>query len=392
VLPFENLSGDPEQEYFADGITDDHTTDLSHIPESLVISRKTAFTYKGKPVDAKAIGRELGVRYVLEGSVERGGNGLRVNVQLIDAETGSHLWGERFDKPVADLFEMQDEIVSRLANQLRIELEVAEAHHAERATNRDSMDHYFLGLGLYHKGGAELNRRARAHFDRALELDPENVDALVRRAWTDVTFAAAWLPDDRAEWLRSAKTDLGRAIRLRPDYAAAHCGLGVVRILTNRADQGRSDCERALAIDRNYAAAHGWIGLARYVAGHNEETEAHILEALRISPRDTNAFIWMLSVGFAELGAGRDEEAAIWLNRSIGLNPRYPDPHFLLAAALARLGRLEEAHEAVRAGLEVSPRFTIARFRSWEASDNPVFLAGRKRMIEGMRLAGAPEG
>jgi TolB-like protein len=391
VLPFANIGGDPEQEYFVDGVTESLTTDLSRISGAFVIGRSTAFSYKGKSPDIKQVGRELNVRYVLEGSVQRSGNRMRVNVQLIEAETGAHLWAERFDKPVADLFDMQDEIVSRLANRLRVELEVAEASRAERATNPDSMDHYFLGLGLYHLGGAELNREARAHFDRALELDPDNVDALVRRAWADVTFVGSLLPDDRAEWLRSAEADLGRATRLRPDHAGAHCGLGAVRILTYRADQGTIECERALAIDRNYASAHGWIGFAKYVVGRNEETEAHVLEALRISPRDTNAFAWMLYVGFAELGAGRDEEAVVWLTRSIGLNPRHPTPHFLLAAALARLGRLREARDAVCAGLEIGPKFTIARFRSWEVSDNSAYLAGRERMIEGMRMAGVPE-
>ena len=392
VLPFANIGGHPEQDYFADGVTESLTSDLSRISSAFVIARNTAFTFKGKAADVKQIGRDLNVRYVLEGSVQRSGTRMRVNVQLIDAETGSHLWGERFDKPIVDLFDMQDEIVSRLANRLGQELASAEAKRAEREPNPDSMDHYFLGLGLYNRGGAEFLVKARSHFDRALELDPNNADALVRRAWVDHTLAGAWLSEDRFERLRSAEADVGKALRMRPDHAGAHCALGAVQIFTRRADQGIAECERALAVDPNFASAHAWIGLAKYFTGRNEETEAHILEALRISPRDTYAFFWMLIVGFAKLGAGCDEEAVAWLNRSIGLNRGHPTPHCLLAAALASLGRIEEAREAARQGIDLSPSFTIARYRSSGFSGNPVYIAGRERMYEGMRLAGIPEG
>ena len=392
VLPFANIGSDPEQEHFVDGVTESLTTDLSRIRHAVVIARNTAFTYKGKPLDVKAIGRELNVRYVLEGSVQRGGNRMRVNVQLIDAETGNHLWAERFDKPLADLFDMQDEIVSRLANRLGQELAAAEARRAGRSPTPDSMDHYFLGLALWNKGvTAEFLDKARSHFDRALDLDPANVDALVERAWIDVIFAANYLSNDRAERHRTAESDLGKALRLRPDNASAHCALGVLRMYSNRAAQGIAECERALAIDRNLAVAHAWIGVAVFLAGRNEETERHVLEALRISPRDTRAYGWMYFVGAAKLAAGRDEEAVVWLNRSIELHRNWPLPHLWLAAALARLDRLEEARDAARAGLELNPGFTIVRLRSSAFSDNPVYLAGRERVYEGMRKAGLPE-
>jgi hypothetical protein len=175
-------------------VTDSLTTDLSRIRDVFVIGRSTAFTYRGKPGDVRQIGRELNVRYVLEGSVQRGGKRLRVNVQLLEAETASHIWAERFDKPVADLFDMQDEIVSRLANALGQELAHAEARRAERVANPDSVDHYFLGLALQNKGQTTdpLNK-ARFHFDRALELDPNNVEALVARARVDGHFVTGWL-------------------------------------------------------------------------------------------------------------------------------------------------------------------------------------------------------
>ena len=183
VLPFANMGGDPEQEYFVDGVTESLTTDLSRICGSLVIARNTAFTYKGKAVDLKQIGRELGVRYVLEGTVQRGGNRMRVNVQLIDAETGNHLWAERFDKPLADLFDMQDEIVARLANQLGTQLVAAEARRAERSPHPDSMDLYFQGMACANRGSTpEYMAQARGFFERALALDPGNIEALVGTA------------------------------------------------------------------------------------------------------------------------------------------------------------------------------------------------------------------
>jgi TolB-like protein/class 3 adenylate cyclase len=393
VLPFANIGGDPEQDYFVDGVTESLTTDLSRISGAFVIGRSTAFTYKGKPVDLKQIGRELNVRYVLEGSVQRGGGRMRVNVQLIEAETGAHLWAERFDKLVADLFDMQDEIVSSLANRLGHELAAAEARRSECAANPDSMDHYFLGLAQSNRGvTAEIFDKASSYYDRAIELDQNNVEALIGRTWIDLFSATNYLSNDRLERFRAAEARLGKVLKLSSSNANAHCALGVLRMYTNRASQGIAECERALAIDRNLGIAHAWIGAAKFLAGRNEETEGHVLEALRISPRDARASAWMLFVGTAKLGVGFDEEAVVWLNRSIELARNWALPHLWLAAALARLDRLEEAREAARAGLELNPTFTIARLRSSAFSDNPVYLAGRERVYEGMRRAGLPEG
>src|ERR1700720_2237598 len=194
VLPFANIGGDPEQEYFVDGVTESLTTDLSQMSGMRVIGRNTAFSYKNKPLDLKQIGRELNIRYVLEGSVQRSANRIRVNVQLIDAESGSHLWAERFDKPVADLFDMQDEIVARLAGALNAQLVAAEARRAEQAPNPDSMDLYFQGLAWLHKGPTPNHlARARHFFDRALSAAPDNVDALIGSAATHAVEAASSL-------------------------------------------------------------------------------------------------------------------------------------------------------------------------------------------------------
>jgi TolB-like protein/class 3 adenylate cyclase len=392
VLPFANIGGDPEQEYFADGVTESLTTDLSRISGAFVISCNTALTYKGQPIDATKLGRELNVRYVLEGSVQRGGRRVRVNAQLIEAETGLHLWAERFDKPVADLFDMQDEIVCHLANRLRQELVSAEARRAEHSPHPDSMDLYFLGLAAYNRGPTAANlNSARAYFDSALEIDPANVDALIFRGSVDLGHALSWATDEPLPWLRAAEANFVKALRLRPDDARARTHFGGVCVVTKRVDRGVSECERALAIDPNCVWAHYWIGMAKYVMGRNDETEAHILEALRLSPRDRNTGSWFAAVGFAKLGAGRDEEAIRWFGRSIEDNPNLAMLHFLFAAASARLDRMEEARDALRTGLELSPSFTIARFRSQTFSDHPAYLAGRERMYEGMRKAGIPE-
>jgi TolB-like protein len=229
VLPFANLGGDPEQEYFVDGVTESLTTDLSRIAGSFVIARNTAFTYKGKHYDVKQIARELNVRYVLEGSVQRAANRLRVNVQLIDAETGAHLWAERFDKPVVDLFDMQDEIVSRLANALNAELIAAEANRAERSPHPGSMDFYFTAW-MNRGSSPEYMTQARGYFERALALDPGNVEALVGMARVDSQRGAYFMADDRATPLTAAEATLTEVLSIAPNHPMAHYLTGLVEI------------------------------------------------------------------------------------------------------------------------------------------------------------------
>jgi len=394
VLPFANLGGDREQEHFVDGVTESLTTDLSRIRRAVVIARNTAFSFKGKPIDVKTIGRELNVRYVLEGSVQRGGNRMRVNVQLIDAETGNHLWAERFDKPLADLFDMQDEIVARLANALNAQLVAAEARHAEKAPNPDSMDLYFQGLAWLNKGQTPDNvARARSFFDRALSADPDNVDALIGSAVADVRAGRLFFVADPMAAFAAAEVNLIRALSSVPDHARGHAWLGLVYMLTKRAAMGIAECEHALELDRNLADAHSAIGLGKHFIGRAEETEAHIGEALRLSPRDMLAYTWMTHAGMAKLHLGSYEQAVLWFRRSIEANRNYPHPHFVMGAALAQLGRLEEAHSAVKAGLAFNPTFAISRARAaWTTmSDDPTYLAGLERINDGLRKAGVPE-
>jgi TolB-like protein/class 3 adenylate cyclase len=394
VLPFANIGGDPEQEHFVDGVTESLTTDLSRLRGSFVIGRNTAFTYKGKAVDLKQIGRELNVRYVLEGSVQRSGNRMRVNVQLIEAETGNHLWAERFDKPLADLFDMQDEIVARLANALNAQLTAAEARRAEQAPNPDSMDLYFQGLAWFNRGMSPDNlAQARSFFDRALSADSDNVDALIRSARVDMIECVLFFARDPMAAFAAAEAKLTKALSSVSDHALGHMYLGLVEMWTKRAVEGIAECEHALALDRNLAHAHSSIGFGKIFIGRAEETEAHIVEALRLSPRDTMAYIWMTNRGLAKLHLGSHEQAVAWFRRAIEANRNVPPAYFWLAAALTQLGRLDEARSALKAGLALNPAFSISRARAaWTAmSDDPTYLAQLEPIFEGLRKAGGPE-
>jgi TolB-like protein/class 3 adenylate cyclase len=392
VLPFANIGGDPEQEYFVDGVTESLTTDLSRISGSFVIARNSAFSYKDRRIDVRTIGRELNVRYVLEGRVQRGGSRMRVNVQLIDAESGAHLWAERFDKPLADIFDMQDEIVAHLARQLDTALISAEAHRAAQLSRPDALDLHFQGMAWANKGiSLDHLRRAGDFFKRALALHPDEVGSLTGEACVEMTLAGAYPNEDRDARLAKATAALTRALRLAPNHAQAHLVLGRVEILMNRGVQAIVECDRALALDRNLAAAHAAIGLAKVFIGRAEDSEDHVREALRISPRDTFAFSWLATAGLAKLYLGSDEEAMAYFRRAIELNRDLPNAYFYLAASFANIGRLDEAHRSTSAGLSINPTYTISGFRAASISDNPTFLAQRERVYEGMRKAGVPE-
>src|ERR1700678_3935989 len=343
VLPFTSLGVDIEHEMFVDGVTESLTTDLSRFNNAVVVSRNTAFTYKGKPVDAKQIGRDLNVRYVLEGSIQRGGSRMRINVQLIDAITGNHLWADRFDKPMADLFDMQDEIVSQLANQLRPELLAAKERRAETVAEPDSVDLYFQGVQWFNKAGPDNIERARGYFERAVALDPTNIDALVGAARADVLVGAIYTTEHRPERLAEAEKLLIKGISIAPRNYWAHMWLGFVQIQTNRASRAIGELEQALSLNRNLGAAHAWMGQAKITMGRAEEAEAHVDQAFRLSPTDAVAFMWTHVRGLAKLHLGADDEAVAFFRRSVDASRNYPLSRFYMAAALAHLGRLDEA-------------------------------------------------
>jgi TolB-like protein/class 3 adenylate cyclase len=321
VLPFANLSGDSSQDYFADGITENLTTDLSRLSGAFVIARNTAFTFKGKNVDVREIGKELGARYVLEGSVQRDQGHVRVNAQLVDAESGGQLWAERFDKPISDLFSMQDEIVASLASRLGTELVADEARRAERAPNPDSMDLYFQGRAWLNKGLSPENlAQARGFFERALALDPDNLDGLLGTVSVDVLAASGYGTGDPVARFSAIEAMLTKVLSRAPNNGWAHYWMGRVLINSNHGAQGIAESERALELDPNLAAAHAIIGFAKLANGPAEETENHVLEALRISPRDTDANVWLGYIAEARQFLGAYEDAVTWHPRSMEIN------------------------------------------------------------------------
>lgn len=393
VLPFANIGGGPEQDDFVDGVTESLTTDLSRISGSFVIARNTAFTFKNKAIDVKSVGRELNVRYVLEGSVQRGGSRFRVNVQLISAETGNHLWAERFDKPIADLFDMQDEIVSRLANELGAELVIAEAKRAERELNPNALNLCFQGMAWIYKGPTRENMAvARDYFERALLIDPNSIHAQLGKARVETGLGSTFVDETRWKHFAEAEPILTSVLAAEPSNATAHLFLGIVLVQTKRVAAGIAECERALTLDRNMANALGVIAYAKQLIGRAEETETYVKEAERLSPRDIFAFRWLNSAGVSKLLLADWPSAVTWLRRCIEANRNYSIAYIHLAAALALSGEEKEARTVAAAALSLDPTFSVLRYRKNSASDHPQYLEARERIYEGLRIAGLPEG
>jgi adenylate cyclase len=389
VLPFANLSGDPGQDYFADGITDNLTTDLSHIRDSFVIASTTASTYKGKTVDAKEIGKELGVRYVLEGSVQRDQNRVRVNAQLIDAESGAHLWAERFEEDVADLFKLQDEVVARLANSLGNKLVKAEARGDSRIANFDAVDLTMRGrvrnFEFLRRPTKENNQATRALFEQALAINPEDAGALAGDART-------YMIDKVYDW---ASTDVDynakiigqadRSIAIDPNdplpYYAKSLYLSAV---LHRTAEGLRAAEAGLALNPNSALLYFASGAGKNEAGMFAEAKSDILHAIQLSPRDPSLGLWLNNLAGSEIGLGHFDDAINESNRAIDAGNRTFYEYTNLAVAYAMTDRTDEAKAAVAEALKLNPKLTVKNM-SERYSTAPAVVA------EALRKAGLPE-
>jgi TolB-like protein/class 3 adenylate cyclase/Tfp pilus assembly protein PilF len=394
VLPFANLSGDLDQEYFADGMTEDLTTALSRIDGSFVIARNTAFTYKGKPADSRQIGRDLGVRYVLEGSVRRSGDQVRVNAQLIDAETAGHLWAEQFDRPRADLIEMQDEITAGIASTLRVRLVDIESRRGqrERPNNPDATDLAMRGWALIYASQTQGNNAAaQLLFEESLRIDPQAVSALTGLGFTHVRDVLNRWTDASEDPLQKADELIARAIAMRPDDAAAYQYKALLRRAQRRSQEAIAAAERAVSLNRNLASAYTEIGWNYALLGQPEKTEGYVRQGMRLSPRDPFVVFWLLYIGVAQLHQRQDEAALDTFRKAIDADPGFPSSYGWLAAAYVFTGRETEAREPMERWLRAVPWMTLARYKALEQSDHPAYLAQRPRIYAAWRKLGMPE-
>jgi adenylate cyclase len=394
VLPFANLSNDPEQQYFADGITEDLTTDLSRITHSFVISRNTAFTYRNKPIDTKQIGRELGVRYVLQGSVRRSGNQVRVSAQLIDAATDAHLWADRFDHDIGDLFALQSEITSRLANALGVELIAAEA--AWPAEHPDALDYIFRGRAVgfkQHSRDSYYVERINL-FERALALDPLSVEAQTRLAAALVGRVFDGVSASAASDLASAEGLISEVLTMSPRNAHAHVIKGRVLSVQNRWEEAIPEYEMALALNRNSAAALQGLGQCKLLAGPIEDAIPLEEQAIRLSPRDPYIGYPYFVIGAAHLLQSRTAEAIVWLEKARSAMPAVPIVRSGLASAYALRGETERAAIELDEARKLSGGDTfssIAKMKAqpWGVPKTHAFFEAT--YIAGLRKAGMPE-
>ncbi|HUB95181.1 MAG TPA: adenylate/guanylate cyclase domain-containing protein [Stellaceae bacterium] len=396
VLPFANLSGNSGEDYFADAVTEDITTDLSRIPGSLVIARNTAFTYKAKAIDVKQVGRELGVRYVLEGSVRRAGNRVRTNVQLIDAEVGGHLWAERFDCDRADLMELQDEITGRIASALGTQLIDAESRRSirEHATNPDAADLTMRGWSALHRPPTrEALAEARTLFEEALALDARIADALIGGAYSYMRAAISGLTNAPGSDVVRAEALAGQALEVAPDRAAAHWVRGLVLKFERRYEEAVAAYERAIALDRNFAPAYGALADVLDYLDRHEDTVRLDEQAIRLSPRDPQLGNWQFDLGLAHWALGRLDEAEAWLRRARTTNPKLPFAALGLASIFALTGRMELARQEFAQMQQLAPWVTsVTALRARLPLVRGERNARREEEIyRGLRIAGLPE-
>jgi adenylate cyclase len=399
VLPFANLSGDPGQDYLADALTDELTTALARIRDSFVIARNTAMTFKGKPIDAKAIGKDLSVRYVLEGSVQQSGDRMRVNAQLIDAGSGAHLWAEQFDTPRADLLQTQDAIVARLANTLNFQLIYAEGARVNRTppANRDAEDLALqCSAGQFNAGpiGKEADA-AYALCQQALAIDPNNVRALTalgNKFWFPAALGLS--SDPKGDFERADELE-SKALALDPNDTWAHSLKGWILLAHGRNEEAVAEFERALTLDASFADADVGLGSDYMRLGEFDKSLEYLDKAIRASPHDPWLAHFYGGKAFANFGLKNYDQSIEWARRAIAINPNIANMHLNLVAALALTDHDAEAREALQRYLALpstGPLKTIAACKAYLESQHWLPREVGERTYDGLRKAGMPEG
>ncbi len=387
VLPFDNLSGDPEQQYFSDGITEDIITDLSKVSGLFVIARNSAFTYRGRAVNVQEVSRALGVRYVLEGSVRKAGNRVRIAAQLVDGTTGGHLWAERYDRDLTDIFAVQDEVTREIVAALALKLTQGEQRRLERkgTDNLEAYDYYLRGRQLAWRRSKEANDEARVLLERAIALDPQFTSAYAMLAGVHLLdYANRWRSQPE-ESHRTAHELAQRAVALDDDAPEAHWVLGLVYLAPGQLDRSMAEARKALGLDPNFAWAHSLLGQALHYAGRSQEAIEPLTTAMRLDPNDQDPFLHFLAQAY--FGLGRYEEAAANLRRRIVRKPDTDLSRVLLAACYGHLGRAEEARALWREVLQINPDYSFEYHRRRLPYEDPIDL---ERIADGLRKAGLP--
>jgi TolB-like protein len=397
VLPFSNLTGDAAQDYLGDVITEELTTSLSRIPHSFVIARSTAFTYKGKAVDVRQIGRDLGVRYILEGSQEQGGSRVRVNAQLIDADTGAHLWADQFDADRTDLLDMQDEIVTRLSRALQIRLIEVDAARIAR-THPDDPDVDQLAMRceavlVNSQPGSVEAEQGYSLCERALERDERNVRALVNLSFKFIDRTLQVQSTDREADILRADQLVSRALAIDPNVYGVHFAKAEILLAQERFDEAIVEAEHSLALNPSFVNAYSALCLASSFLGQPQKAVEYADKAMRLSPRDPILYVFYLEKGFALSLLHQDDQAIDWLRRAVAGAPQWSLPQALLASALSLTGHEAEGRDMLKRYLSLrgTRARTIAQWKEQMPSSNPLFLAYAERLVGGLRKAGLPE-
>ncbi|NQU70389.1 MAG: tetratricopeptide repeat protein, partial [Rhodospirillales bacterium] len=387
VLPFGNLSNDPEQEYFSDGITEDLITALSRIRRFRVAARSSTFSYKGQSPDARLVAREMDARYVIEGSVRKAGQRIRLTVQLIDGGSGNHIWAESYDRDLDDIFALQDELTLAIVGALEPAMGRAEQDRARRKPpeSLDAWEAYQQGIFHMNKITMDDMVRARGLFQRAISLDPQFALAHAGKARTFFFNALLGMPEaDAAE----AENAALRAVELDPDEAEAHLALGSIHHTNRESDRAIPEFEMAISLKPSYALAHHLLGSSLAHCGRSEEALPHLLAAIRLSPKDGESAPFHARIGMAYLYLRQHEEAVPWVQKAVRLPGIQWPAHCVLVAALAHLDRMDAAHKALEALLAFRPGITVGFVRETIPTYN---LDDRDHLLEGLRKAGLPE-
>ena len=390
VLPFANMSGDPEQEYFADGISEDIITELSRFHSLFVIARNSSFTYRGQAIDVRKVAKDLGVRYVLEGSVRRAGNKIRVTAQLVDAATARHVWAERYDRDLVDLFAVQDEITRSIIGAIAPGIVMAEIQHSQgkTAAELDTWDRIMRAHWHIRRFTREDFGEARRLIEELLRHEPNNAVALGDLAFS-LHFAAifGWVDSPAAAMGRMGEL-AQRAVEADDQDAAAHTSRAIHDLFSGRHDDALRRLARAIELNPNSSFAHGYVGVVHAFGGDPDRAIENVREAMRLSPRDLLMVIWHVVEGWAHLSAERFDQAAESARLAIGSNAAFADAHAILASALGHAGRLDEAQTALDECLRHLPGLTLGDPRLIRPFRR---AADHDRFLDGLRKAGLPE-